>query len=87
VERMSVGDAGRNFEELIDHVANDRASVALERNHQVVALVTPVPKRLDAKDLSDFFKGLPSLGDDAHGFWDDVERGRRDVPPEADPWA
>jgi antitoxin (DNA-binding transcriptional repressor) of toxin-antitoxin stability system len=86
MERISVAEAGRQFEKLIERVSRHGITVELERDNQVVAKVTPC-RRVLASDLNRVFASLPTLGDDAEGFAKDVEQIRRDLPKESDPWA
>ncbi|NLY00123.1 MAG: hypothetical protein GXY83_28825 [Rhodopirellula sp.] len=87
MNRVSVGEAGRQFEELLERVVRDGVTVELERNHQVVARLSPAGRRMPVADLNRFFADLPSLSADAQAFADDVARIRKQLPPESDPWA
>lgn len=44
------------------------------------------PGRVTAGSLNAFLKGLPSLGDDAEDFAQDVRTLRAEFPAEATPW-
>jgi antitoxin (DNA-binding transcriptional repressor) of toxin-antitoxin stability system len=85
MNRISVAEAGRHFTELIEQVTRQGVTVELERNDEIVARLSPVGRRLQARDLPRFFASLPSLGDDADAFGRDVERIRRELPRESDP--
>jgi antitoxin (DNA-binding transcriptional repressor) of toxin-antitoxin stability system len=87
MNRISVAEAGRQFEDLIDRVTREGVTVELERDDQVVARLSPAGRRLQASDLPRFFASLPSLGDDAEPFERDLERIRQELPRESDPWA
>ncbi len=87
MNRLSVVEAGRHFEDLVDRVAREGVTIELERDRQVVARLSPARRRMPIADLNRFFAGLPSLGDDAGSFAEDVSRIRKDLPPESDPWA
>lgn len=87
MNRISVAEAGRHFTELIEQVTRQGVTVELERNDQIVARLSPVGRRLQASDLPRFFASLPSLGDNAESFARDLERIRRELPREPDPWA
>lgn len=82
MERISVTEAGLKFDELINRVSREGVTVELERDNNVVARLSPVGRRVKVADLNRIFAGLPSLGDDAESFANDVERIRRDVPQE-----
>ena len=45
----------------------------------------PAP-RLTVGGLNAFLKSLPSLGDDAEAFAEDIRAIRASYPPEVDPW-
>jgi hypothetical protein len=86
MERISVTEAGLKFDELINRVSRERVTVELERDNHVVARLSPAGHRVKVADLNRIFASLPSLGDDAKSFANDVEQIRRDVPQETDPW-
>jgi len=87
MERISVIEAGRQFDELIGRVSREGVTIELERDNQVVAQLSPAGRRVPVADLNRIFGSFPSLGDDADSFARDVERVRREVPQETDPWA
>jgi antitoxin (DNA-binding transcriptional repressor) of toxin-antitoxin stability system len=87
MERISVIDAGRRFEELIRRVSREGLTVELEQDDQIIARLSPAGQRVSVADLNRIFTSLPSLGDDVGAFGDDVDRIRREVPQESDPWA
>jgi antitoxin (DNA-binding transcriptional repressor) of toxin-antitoxin stability system len=87
MNRISVIEAGKHFEDLIERVTRQGLTVELVRDDQIVARLSPVRPRLQASDLPRFFAGLPSLGDDAESFARDLERIRQELPRESDPWA
>jgi antitoxin (DNA-binding transcriptional repressor) of toxin-antitoxin stability system len=87
MDRLSVDEAGRAFDTLVDRVVRDGVTIELEKGHRVVARLSPAGPRMPIADLNRFFAGLPSLGDDADAFADDVERIRKELPRESDPWA
>ena len=76
MERISVIDAGRQFDELIRRVSRG-VTVELEQDNQVVARLSPACHRVHVADLNRIFAGFPSLGDDAESFAEDVDRIRR----------
>ena len=87
MDRISVAEAGRHFEELVERVSRQGVTVELERDDRIVARLSPVGRRLQAKDLQRFFTSLPPLGDDADAFARDLETIRHAIPQESDPWA
>ena len=87
MERMSVTEAGRHFDELIDRVTAEGVIVELERDKKIVARVSPVGRWVKIDDLNRIFGAFPSLGDDVETFANDLERVESDLPPESNPWA
>ncbi len=87
MERISVTEAGRQFDELINRVSRDGITFELEKDNRVVARLSPAGRFVKVADLNRIFASFPSLGDDAESFGKDVERIRREVPQESDPWA
>ena len=87
MERISVTDAGHQFDELVNRVFRDGVTVELERDNHVIARLSPASPQVKVADLNRVFASFPSLGDDAESFAKDVKRIRRDVPQETDPWA
>lgn len=71
---MNVLEAEKGFTELVDKVFREGISVDLERDEQVIARLTPAPSPTPLKvgDLRAFLLRLPSLGDDAEAFAQDV---------------
>ncbi len=88
MERMTVADAGRDFDGLVNRVYSEGISVELEQGDRVVARITPgLPASpVKVRDLNAFFQGLPPLGDDAEAFDRDLRDIRRLFPAEGDPW-
>lgn len=87
MERISVSEAGRQFDELVSRVSREGVTVELERDTHVIARLSPAAHRVKVADLNRVFACFPSLGDDADSFAQDVDRIRREVPQETDPWA
>ena len=92
MERLTVAEGIRDIETIFERVANEGITVELERDNRVIVRITPsnTAPRIEggpmASDLNELFASLPSLGDDAESFADDVEQGRRSFKPEVDPW-
>lgn len=87
MECFSVAEAGPRLDELVERVTSQGVTIELERNRQVVARISPVGRRVRVADLNQIFAALPSLGDDAESFAEDVQRIRTELPLESDPWA
>ncbi len=85
---MNVAEAEKNFAKLVDKVYMEGVSVDLERDDQVIARLTPVQRRphLAVSELNAFLRGLPSLGDDANVFAQDVRALRAEFPAEGHAW-
>ena len=82
MERISISDAERDLNTVVDRVVAHGLSVDLERDNKVVARISPVrvESRLKARDLTAFLKGLPSLGDDSTAFGEDLKHIRGEFP-------
>ncbi len=89
MERLSVTQAARQFSDLLNRVFYQGSVVELERGNRVIARICPAApaSRLQVKDLSRFFQELPSLGEDAERFSEDLAEIRKQVPPEPNLWA
>ena len=85
---MNVAEAEKNFAKLVNKVYVEGVSVDLERDDKVIARLTPAePKSpLTVSELNAFLGNLPSLGDDADGFAQDIRTIRAEFPAEANPW-
>ena len=88
MERINVTQAARQFSDLLNRVAYQGASFELERNHRVIAHLTPVsmPRQVAVADLNRLFAHLPRLDEDAENFAETLESVRRELPSESDPW-
>jgi antitoxin (DNA-binding transcriptional repressor) of toxin-antitoxin stability system len=76
---MNVKDAEKQFLMLVESVRNEGISVDLELNGIVIARLVPaIPaSKLKVRDLNEFIKNLPPLGDDADDFIRDIEEVAR----------
>ena len=85
---MNVIEAEKNFAKLVDRVYVEGVSVDLERDDKVIARLTPVepPSRITIGEFNAFLRNLPSLGDDAEAFANDIRALRASFPTEVDPW-
>lgn len=88
MERISVTKAVRKFSDLLNRVYYHRVTVELERGNKVIAKLSPATPEsaIKVKDLNAFFQGIPSLGDDAASFHDDIADIRTSFPRETNPW-
>ena len=85
---MNVTEAEKNFARLVDRVYVEGVSVDLERDDKVIARLTPAEPRspLTVGELNAFLGKLPSLGNDADGFVQDVRAIRTGCTAEANPY-
>ena len=88
MERISVTKAVRQFSDLLNRVFYQGITVELERGNKVIARLSPATpeSRLKVKDLNKLFAQLPSLGEDAEAFANDLEKIRKQVPLEKNQW-
>ncbi len=88
MERMTVDEARRQFESIVDRVDAEGVTVELERDDRVVARLVPgIPSSgMTMMEFGEFLASLPSLGDDSEAFERDIEEMRNFHLPEADPW-
>ena len=85
---MNVSDAEKQFATLVDKVFVEGITVDLERDDKVIARLTPAEPQspLTVGELNAFLRNLPSLGDNADAFAQDVRAIRAEFPLEANPW-
>lgn len=85
---MNVAEAEKNFATLVNKVYVEGICVDLERDHKVIARLTPAEpsSRLTVGELNAFLRNLPPLADDADEFAKDVRAIRAEFPAEANPW-
>ena len=85
---MNLAEAEKNFVKLVNQVYSEGISIDLERDHKVIARLTPAESRprLKMGELNAFLSRLPSLGEDGDQFAQDVRNIRAEFPAEADPW-
>jgi antitoxin (DNA-binding transcriptional repressor) of toxin-antitoxin stability system len=85
---MNVAEAEQNFVKLVNKVYAEGISVDLERDDKVIARLMPAEPQspLTIGELNAFLLNLPSLGNDADEFAQDVRAIRAAFPAEASPW-
>jgi antitoxin (DNA-binding transcriptional repressor) of toxin-antitoxin stability system len=85
---VNVTEAEKNFAKLVNKVYVEGISVDLERDNKVIARLTPAdaPSPLTVGELKAFLRNLPSLGDDADDFAQDVRAIRAEFPAKPNPW-
>jgi antitoxin (DNA-binding transcriptional repressor) of toxin-antitoxin stability system len=85
---MTVAEAKKNLDELVEKVCSEGVSIELERDNIVVARLTPAMPRspLTVGEFNAFMQGLPRLGDDADAFAKDIRDIRSSFPAETSPW-
>ncbi len=93
MKRMTVSEASGHFDEVVDRVASEGITVELERDHRVVARLSPaVPTEANAgglkvSELNQVLADLPPLGKkDAEAFGRDIDEARKAIPRESNPW-
>lgn len=84
-KQINSGEAARNFSELLNQVRYQGAQFDIKRGREVVARLCPAQPAAGLKvaDLEAFYAAMPSLGDDAGTFKQDLAAVRRDavMPP------
>jgi antitoxin (DNA-binding transcriptional repressor) of toxin-antitoxin stability system len=85
---MHVTEAEKNFAKLVNQVYVEGISVDLERDDMVIARLTPAEPRspLTVSELNAFLRHLPSLGEDADAYAQDIRAIRAAFPAETNPW-
>lgn len=87
MERKDISAANFDWNALLHHVVEDRASVEVVRKNIPLARITPVVQPVLLSDFSAVLGRLPSLGDDVDAFADDIEQALRQLPAADDPGA
>ena len=84
---MNVAEAEKNFAQLVNKVYVEGISVDLERDDKIIARLMPAQSNsiLTVSGLNAFLRSLPSLGDDADEFAQDVRAIRAQFPAQANP--
>ena len=85
---MNVAEVEKNFAKLVERVYSEGITVDLERDERVIARLVPAEPRptLTVGGLAAFLRNLPSLGDDADAFDNDLRAVRAEFPAESNPW-
>ena len=81
---MQIGEAEKNFANLVNKVYLEGISVDLERDDKIIACLTPAEPRspVTVGELNALLRNLPSLGNDADDFAHDVRAIRAEFPAE-----
>ena len=81
-------EAEKDFANLVNKVYSEGISVDRDRGNKIIARLMPVSSGspLTVGQLNAFLKGLPSLGDDADNFTEDLRDIRAEFPAEGNPW-
>ena len=90
---MSVSEASGHFDEVVDRVASEGITVELERDHRVVARISPATpakagvEELKVSELNKVISELPRLSkEEAEAFARDMTGAKEDILPETDSW-
>ena len=85
---MNVAEVEKNFAKVVEKVYVEGISIDLDRDDKVIARLTPAEPRspLTVDSLNAFLRNLPSLGDDADAFAQDIRAIRAEFPAETNPW-
>ncbi len=85
---MSVTQAVRQFSDLMNRVFYQGTTVELERGKRVIARISPVSQEssMKVRNLNRFFSELPTLGQDADSFAQDIASLREQIPVENNTW-
>lgn len=86
MEKQDISNPNIDWASLVRHVAKDPITVELADGTVAIAQVIPMKKSVSIKDFTARMSSLPSLGDDAQTFANDVEAVRRSFKQVADPW-
>ncbi len=88
MECIKVTQAVRQFSDILNRVFYQRQIVELQRGNKIIARLSPVAldSPLKVKDLNRIFADMPSLGEDAKVFADDLADIRKQVPAEKNLW-
>jgi hypothetical protein len=86
MEKQDISIPGIDWASLVRHVAKDQVTIELAEGTVAIARVVPVTKPVSMKDFASIMSAIPSLGDDAESFANDVESVRNCFKQVADPW-
>ena len=88
---VTATEAVRKFSEILNSVKYRGESFTIVRGGKPVASISPVenlPKRKSLRELREWVKNLPRLGDEADRFGKDLKRIRKHQPvlPKESKW-
>ena len=88
-EQLDVQALTGQLPSLVDRLSRESVEIELTDAGRVVARLLPPrsPEGLSAAEFAALLENLPSLGQDAEGFWNDIQEARAAYLPETDPWA
>lgn len=76
---ISATEASRQFSHILNMVHYQGESYDIKRGKEVIAQIVPVATQkvtMKVSDLNHFFKNIPSLGEDADSFEQDILKTR-----------
>jgi antitoxin (DNA-binding transcriptional repressor) of toxin-antitoxin stability system len=86
---LTATDLARNLRKVLDHLAAQGGEFVIERNHQPIARMTPMPRHQTALTvMADLYRTLPE--DAAQGWLEDSRQAPGDATVAQglrDPWA
>ena len=82
---LSATEAARNFSDLVNRVLYRGEAFVIERGGQPVCRIVPArPVKFTLRDLVQLLKTIPKPDP---GYWDDIEKLKRNQPPLPEsPW-
>jgi len=86
MEQHSLSDINLDWRSLMEHVVRDNVVVDVKQDDVTVARISPVPKSVRLSELNEALASIPSLGDDAETFANDLTDIRKSLPAESSPW-
>jgi antitoxin (DNA-binding transcriptional repressor) of toxin-antitoxin stability system len=88
---ISATEAGRSLSSILNKVHYRGESYEIKRGKEIIAKIIPVEHKRSGfkiEQLNEFFKNLPALEEaELACFEKDLQKIRRQVKPEKDPWA
>jgi antitoxin (DNA-binding transcriptional repressor) of toxin-antitoxin stability system len=86
-ETISATDLVRNFSAIVDKVRISGRSLYITKGVQTIAELSPPPQTgFPIKNLANFLKNLPSLGEDAEELSQDIKAIKNKARLSENPW-